>query len=208
MAPRSGPCDESRAEIERGIPESNVPTRAPNSPSPALMHTLDALLTIAEISIAVIGFAGIIFALRPPSTRQADTMHRLRLRIMIEASAYMMLFALLPALLLPKELDSNESWHLGSALLAITGPILISSIYIRQRRLFGSTLLRETVLFDSFAITLALLVEAILIGAWLGVLPGRASASYLLGLLFHQGAAIAMFLRALFAASQGAEPSR
>jgi hypothetical protein len=51
------------------------------------MHTVDTLLTIAEISIAVIGFAGIIFTLRVPSSRHADTMHRLRLRIMIEASA-------------------------------------------------------------------------------------------------------------------------
>lgn len=135
-------------------------------------------------------------------------MHRLRLRIMIEASAYAMLFALLPALLLPKELDREEFWRLGSALLAITGPILISSIYVRQRRFFGSTLLRETLLFDSFSIFIAVLVEAALIGAWLGLLPGRASATYLLGLLFHQGAAIAMFLRALFAASQGAEAPR
>lgn len=169
------------------------------------MHTQDTLLTIAEISIAVIGFAGIIFTLRPPSSRQADTMHRLRLRIMIEASAYVMLFALAPALFLPEELDSEDSWRIGSGLLAVTAPVLVGSIYVRQRRFFGRALLRETLLFDTSTIVIALVVEGILALAWLGVLPGRASSAYLLGLLFHQGAAIAMFLRALFAASQGRE---
>ena len=86
--------------------------------------------------------------------------------------------------------------------------MLVSSIYVRQRRFFGSTLLRETLLFDSSTILIAIGVESSLILAWLGVLPGRASAACLLGLLFHQGAAIAMCLRALFAASQGREVAR
>jgi hypothetical protein len=172
------------------------------------MHTVDTLLTIAEISIAVIGFAGIIFTLRVPSSRHADTMHRLRLRIMIEASAYVMLFALLPALLLPREAENTWFWQMGSGILALTGPVLVTSIYTRQRRLFGSTLLRDTLLFDGSTIVLAMLAEALLIVTWLGMLPKRASAIYLLGLLFHQGAAIAMFLRALFAASGGQEVSR
>ena len=55
---------------------------------------------------------------------------------------------------------------------------------------------------------LATLVEACLVVAWLGLLPERAPAIYLLGLLFHQGAAIAMFLRALSAASGGPEAPR
>jgi hypothetical protein len=97
---------------------------------------------------------------------------------------------------------------MGSGILALTGPVLVTSIYTRQRRLFGSTLLRDTLLFDGSTIVLAMLAEALLIVAWLGMLPARASAIYLLGLLFHQGAAIAMFLRALFAASGGQEVSR
>jgi hypothetical protein len=172
------------------------------------MHTVDALLTVAEISIAVIGFAGIIFTLRPPSSRHSDTMHRLRLRIMIEASAFVMLFSLFPSLLLPEESGEHWFWQMGCGGLAITGPVLVTSIYARQRRLFGTTLLRETLLFDSLTIALATLVEACLVFAWLGIWPERSSAIYLLGLLFHQGAAIAMFLRALFAASGGKEISR
>ena len=112
------------------------------------------------------------------------------------------------ALLLPEEAENTWFWRMGSGLLAVTGPALVASIYARQRRLFGSTLLRDTLLFDSFTIVLALLVEACLVAVWLGHLPDRAPAIYLLGLLFHQGAAIAMFLRALFASSGGQEISR
>ena len=41
----------------------------------------EALLTIAEIAIATIGFAGIVSALRPKSSHVSDSMHRLRLRL-------------------------------------------------------------------------------------------------------------------------------
>ncbi|MBW2509382.1 MAG: hypothetical protein JRE81_12175, partial [Deltaproteobacteria bacterium] len=63
------------------------------------MDPNEALLTIAEIAIATIGFAGIMSALRPSSSQSADAMHRLRLRLMVEASASVMIFAFLPFVL-------------------------------------------------------------------------------------------------------------
>ena len=169
------------------------------------MNTVDTLLTLAEIAIAVIGFAGIVFALRSRISDRAEAMHRLRMRIMIEASGYVMLFSMLPALLLPEEISDESVWQAGTALLAVTSPVLVASIYVRQRRRFGSTLLRETLLFDSFTILVAVVVEALLLLASTGQLPGRAASVYVLGLLFPQGAAVAMFVRALFSSSQSSD---
>jgi uncharacterized membrane protein YecN with MAPEG domain len=55
----------------------------------------------------VVGFAGIVSVLRPRSSPQADAMHRLRMRIMIETSACVLTFAFLPLLLVGAELPAT-----------------------------------------------------------------------------------------------------
>jgi len=162
------------------------------------MDPNEALLTIAEIAIATIGFAGIMSALRPRSSHPADAMHRLRLRLMVEASASVMVFAFLPFVLLGL-VDSERIWAIGSGILAITSPLLVGSIYVRQRRLFGSSLIRETLLFDTFVMAMAALVEIALIVNCLGALFESHFAAYLMGVLFPLGVAVAMFIRAIFA---------
>jgi hypothetical protein len=159
----------------------------------------EALLTISEIAIATIGFAGIMSALRPSSSHAADAMHRLRLRLMVEASASVMVFAFLP-FVLSGLVDSEKIWALGSGILAVTSPLLVGSIYVRQRRLFGSGLIRETLLFDTFVVIMAALVEIALVVNFLGLVFESRFAAYLLGVLFPLAVAVAMFIRAIFAA--------
>ena len=161
------------------------------------MDPNEALLTIAEIAIATIGFAGIMSALRPSSSQSADAMHRLRLRLMVEASASVMVFAFLPFVLMGL-VDSEKIWALGSGILAITSPLLVGSIYVRQRRLFGTGLIRETLLFDTFVVAMAVLVEIALIVNCLGALFESRFAAYLLGVLFPLAVAVSMFIRAIF----------
>ena len=163
------------------------------------MDPNEALLAIAEISIATIGFAGIMSALRPSTSYSADAMHRLRLRLMVEASASVMVFAFLP-FVLSGLVAGDHIWTLGSGILAITSPLLVGSIYVRQQRLFGSGLIRETVLFDSFVVFCAIVVEAVLIANCLGIFFKPRFSAYLLGVLFPLGVAVAMFIRAIFAA--------
>lgn len=163
------------------------------------MDPNEALLAIAEISIATIGFAGIMSALRPSSSDSADAMHRLRLRLMVEAGASVMVFAFLP-FVLSGLVDGDQIWTLGSGILAVTSPLLVGSIYVRQRLLFGSSLIRETLLFDSFVVVCAVVVEVALIVNCLGWFFEPRFAAYLLGVLFPLGVAVAMFIRAIFSA--------
>jgi len=168
----------------------------------------EALLTIAEISIAVIGFAGIVSVLRPRSSPHADAMHRLRMRIMIETSAYVVAFAFLPLLLVGAEFPSATIWSIGSGVLAAAAPIQVTSIYVRQRRIFGSGLLSETLLFDASTIMLALLVEGALIANAFSILFEPRFAGYLVGLLFPLWTAVAMFIRAILSADGLSQPRR
>ncbi|MBW2716280.1 MAG: hypothetical protein JRD03_09395 [Deltaproteobacteria bacterium] len=163
------------------------------------MNPNEALLTIAEIAIATIGFAGIMSALRSSSAQKTNAMHRLRLRLMVEASASVMVFAFLP-FVLSGLVDIDRIWIFGSAILAITSPMLVGSIYVRQRRLFGTGLIRETLLFDTLVVIMAIFVESVLIVNCFGTIFEQHFAAYLLGVLFPLGVAVAMFIRAIFAA--------
>ncbi len=118
---------------------------------------------------------------------------------MVEASASVMVFAFLPFVLLGW-VDSEKIWAFGSGILAITSPLLVGSIYVRQRRLFGTGLIRETLLFDTFVVIMAALVEIALIVNCLGMIFESHFSAYLLGVLFPLGVAVAMFIRAIFAA--------
>jgi hypothetical protein len=158
----------------------------------------EPLLTIAEIAIATIGFAGIVSALRPTTSRVSDSMHRLRLRLMIEGSASVMVYAFLP-FVLAGVLAEQQIWKFGSGILAVTSPIHVGSIYKRQRRLFGQALIRETLLFDTSVIFMAVGVEAVLILNFMGMLFEPRFSGYLLGVLLPLGVAVAMFVRAIFA---------
>ncbi len=117
---------------------------------------------------------------------------------MVESSACVMFFAFLP-FVLTGLVDSEKIWALGSGILAITSPLLVGSIYVRQRRLFGTGLIRETLLFDSFVVAMAVLVEIVLIVNFLSAFFEARFAAYLLGVLFPLGVAVAMFIRAIFA---------
>ncbi len=164
------------------------------------MSPYESLLTIAEIAIAVIGFAGIVSALRPRTSGSADAMHRLRVRLMIEGSASVMAFAFLP-FVLSGLFSNSQTWAISSGVLAVTSPIHIGSVYVRQRRIFGSALLRETLLFDTFTIISAVVVEAILVLNCLGVLFEPQFSAYLVGVLGPLGVAVAMFVRAISASN-------
>ena len=115
---------------------------------------------------------------------------------MVEASASVMVFAFLPFVLLGL-VDSERIWTLGSGILAITSPLLVGSIYVRQRLLFGTGLLRETLLFDTSVVAMAVLVEIALVINCLGDVFESRFAAYLLGVLFPLGVAVAMFIRAM-----------
>jgi hypothetical protein len=110
-----------------------------------------------------------------------------------------MVFAFLPFVLLGL-VDSEKIWTIGSGILAITSPLLVGSIYVRQRRLFGTGLIRETLLFDTFVVIMAVVVEIALVINFLSVMFESRFAAYLLGVLFPLAVAVAMFIRAIFAA--------
>jgi hypothetical protein len=160
----------------------------------------EILMTVAEIAIAIIGFAGIVAALRSETSESAGSLHRLRLRLMVEGSASVMLFAFLP-FLLSGLFTGSTVWAVGSGVIAISSPVHVYSVFVRQRRIFDGKTLEETLLFDSFLAFVAAIVEAILIFNTFGLLFEPSFEAYLLGVLLPLAVAVAMFVRAIFSAT-------
>ena len=166
------------------------------------MNSDEVLLTTAEIAIAVIGFAGIVAALRPNMPGTENAMLRLRLRLMIEGSSNVMIFAFLP-FVLSAVIPEDQIWAVGSGILAVTSPINLGSVYVRQKRLFGSALLHHTLLFDTSVIFMTATIEVLLILNCFGIFFEPAFGAYLLGVLLPMGVSVAMFARSVFAVDGG-----
>ncbi len=82
------------------------------------MEPSDALLTISELSIAIVGFAGIVTVLQPAETRQL-AQNRFRLRVMVEFALASLVYSLLPLVLLYGQGSNERSWSIASAALVI-----------------------------------------------------------------------------------------
>jgi hypothetical protein len=85
----------------------------------------DFLLTLAEIAVALAGFAGLIVAISGRRGGSADEA-RLNLQLLknvLGASFMAAAFALLPVALLSMEIDSKAAWRGSAGLLAVALPL-------------------------------------------------------------------------------------
>ncbi len=160
----------------------------------------DLLLTIAEIAIAVLGFAAIVTALSRRSG-DSDPISWLRLRVMIEASITVLAFSFLPFVFRAADLADSSTASLSSALFAVTTIMVVGDLFVRQRRIFGNILNPETRLFDWYLITSATLLAIALSLRSVGFLPQLGFAPYVACLLFFMFGAIQVFVRIVFFAS-------
>lgn len=164
----------------------------------------ETLLTIAEIAIAVVGFAGIAFVLRVGSPKPINLF---RLQLMVESSVLAVTFSFLPILLLSTALSGERVWALSSAALGIATPIYVATILVRQARRFGSALLPEALIADSTTLAATCVVTATLFLNAMGWAFSERFTGYLVGLLWALAGSIAMFVRiVLLSGASHAEP--
>ncbi len=158
----------------------------------------DVLLTIAEVAIAVLGFAAIVTALRRRSGQRADLLTQFRMIVMIVMSAAALLFSFLPFVFLAAGLQESSVASVSSALFAVALAILLVRGLARQRSNFGSLLLPEIRLFDVFMLTsTGLLIVALSLRS-AGLVPQLGFAPYVSALLFSLFGAIQAFVRIVF----------
>ena len=158
----------------------------------------DVLLTIAEVAIAVLGFAAIVTALRRKSAQRADLLTRFRLGIMIQASTAVLLFSFLPFVFRAAGLQESSVASVSSAMFAVALAILGGRAFARQRVQFGGLFLPETRLFDVCLIASAVLLIGALSLRSAGLVPQLGFSPYVLALLFALFGGVQAFVRIVF----------
>lgn len=101
----------------------------------------ETLFTIAEVSVAVAGFARIVSVLASRSGRDDPGIDSTRLRIMLFTSLSAISLSFVPALVFRFGVSSDSAWRLsGAALLLGTGiPFLRNLVDFRSLRDTGVT---------------------------------------------------------------------
>jgi hypothetical protein len=121
------------------------------------------LSSIVEAAVGMVGFAGIIVAVRQRSISDWPTDQKLLLRMLLVASAATIAFALLPAVLAEAALPRSTIWRFASGVLVIW-QIVIGDYRTRQFRAAAAVIPIPRMLLVWVALILVLQVLNLYLG--------------------------------------------
>ena len=155
------------------------------------MQDHDVLLTMAEIAVAFIGFAGIVVVFQ---RREADAWERTdtqRFWLMVVSALLALVFSLLPLLFIAAGRSSETTWAVCSAAMAVfvgAGALAASAAALGRPPGFSRVISGLVLLFavPSFVV---LVLNALDVGFH------RSLAGYLVGLFYLIGYSAAFFAR-------------
>jgi hypothetical protein len=157
----------------------------------------DSLQTIAEISIGLAGFSGLIVALRKNPGPLTDV-QKYRLKILFAMTFGAMFLSLLPDLLLNFQVSDDRIWFNSSAAMFVYSLFFVIWLILGARRVAKvAPEIFDWVVFSSLTaghLTVLLLQLAVV----MGLIEGRAPGAYSLGLIWYLIHAAQQFVRMLF----------
>lgn len=145
------------------------------------MNAADQLLVIAQISIALAGFAGIIATFQFKDDKNVSRGHVLALGMVVNISLVGAFFSALPLALLNFEIRDELVWTICSTLMAIN--LTVFTLYIYKRARLDTVDMRSRIVFVSFFVLSAVVVTFNTLNA-LGIGFDREFAPYLLSFFF------------------------
>ena len=164
------------------------------------MEPSDALFSIAEVSIAIVGFAGIVAALRPtPIDPRHAEMNRWRLEVMVETGVGAVVFSLVPILLIALELPGKTTWSVSGISSACAMGVFLFHALRSQRRLFGAYIPPGSGITDGAIISLTAAAGIFALLNALDITLEREFAGHLLTVFCWLAVALLAFFRILLA---------
>ena len=155
----------------------------------------DQLIAIAQIAVALAGFAGVVatFHLRGPDSITRPSF--IRLRIMIELSLCVCMFSLLPMAIYNFGARDATVWAIANSTLALFSLFYLALVISRwSRGLYGKGKLSKKVVYPSGTVAFALYLVLVLVS--FGAIKFHKPFSvYVFILFFDLGLACLMFAR-------------
>lgn len=101
----------------------------------SIVYSTDTLAVIASVAIAIVGFSGVVVALTGRTTNTFGEVEMLNFRILLQVSAFALLFALVP-LILHRAFEAPQAWRIAMALYG-AGHLFDAGFFVV--RTWGST---------------------------------------------------------------------
>ena len=160
------------------------------------MEAEGLLLTIAEVSVAFAGFAGIVAIIGRRGTGEWHAGDLLRFWQMIEVSMLGVIFSLLPFVFYHAGITASQTWAASSAMLAAASGIQMLRAAVRTVKAAGTdgTL---SLAFSAGFVLIGLIVIAILVANAVGFLFHQTVAPYVVGIFWNLCLACVLFWRLL-----------
>ncbi len=160
------------------------------------------LFTVAEIAIALAGFAGLIVAISRRDDRLAEDV-RLQIELLknvLGGSFMVVAFSLIPVVLLGMEIDPVVAWRSSAFLFSISLAVYISRTVPKTLASYRAT---NRSVPRTYRINIGLAV-VVIIGLALVVIAVLPVSAYLPALLYVLYGAAASFVRVFFTVVRGA----
>ncbi len=158
----------------------------------SIVHSTATLTVIASIAVAIAGFSGVVVALTGKTTDSFGRAERLNLRILLQVSAFALLFSLVP-LILHRALPPDLAWRVAMLLYGVVHVVDAGFFALKTRRLRAPSIAQKLAPLAGLIIA----VGQLIVGAMAPI--GWVEVSYLRVLLWHLGLAGMGFINLHFA---------
>lgn len=149
----------------------------------ALLGTEQALQTIAEVGVALAGFASLVAVFRRRRDEAWSPRALAGLRFMIELSLSATLFSILPFSLAAFGLGDTATWTFSNLALALAFGILLTLNFQRSRRISSQGIGHRQPLQATSGLVLGSVIALLLVLSALDLVVSRGPAIFVLALL-------------------------
>ena len=112
------------------------------------IQTADTLLSLTEIAVAVLGFAGVLAVMKGSQREVFPGLNQWRLEALVIYGTNAIAFSLVPVLLLAMDCPENIIWSVGSSLAAVVIFAWVVWAFRKQKKYFSSYFPKQTILND------------------------------------------------------------
>ena len=159
------------------------------------MEHQELLQTFAEVAVSFAGFSAVVSVFDRRSLEDDPRIRHYRVRVMVEYSVCVAMFAFVPYLLHALLESEAFAWRVSSALLAISWSAVGLSASRRARKIFGKSAFAVAPTFSAIATVLGYSGAAILVLNTVGLSLRSPGVSYIVGLFFPLVQSALYFLR-------------
>jgi hypothetical protein len=170
------------------------------------IEATDTLLSLAEIAVAVLGFAGVLAVMKGSQREVIPGINQWRLEALVVYGTNAIGFSLIPVLFLAMDSPDNTTWPIGSSVSAVVMIAWLVWAFRKQKNYFSSYFPKQTVLNDVLILIICVFsIVAAVDNVFAGGVFNQSFSGYLCSIAPWFYVAVMAFLRSILTIELGGE---